>query len=55
MRFKELRRRRRQPKPPMFLLDLQLPLEVVIADLSYPRAEPATEWAAVRRRVDRIA
>jgi hypothetical protein len=38
----------------MFLLDLQLPFEEVIADLSYPWAEPATEWAAIRMPIGRI-
>lgn len=55
MRFKELRRRRRQPKPPVFLLDLHLPFEEVIADLSYPWAEPTIEWSALRAPVGRIA
>jgi hypothetical protein len=36
MRFRQLRRRRRQPKPPFFLLELNLPLEEIVADLIYP-------------------
>ena len=36
MRFRNLRRRRRQPKAPFILLDLNLPFEDVLADLAYP-------------------
>lgn len=36
MRFSQLRRRRRQPKPPFFLLDLNLSLDEIVADLVYP-------------------
>jgi hypothetical protein len=45
MRFLRLRRRRRQPKTPMFLLDLELPFEEVLADLSYPGGDPARHRA----------
>lgn len=40
MWFQELRRRRRQPKPPLFLLPLDLPFEEVVADLVFP-----ADWA----------
>jgi hypothetical protein len=36
MRFSQLRRRRRRPKPPLFLLELNVPLEEIVADLMYP-------------------
>jgi hypothetical protein len=36
MRFSQLRRRRRQPKPPFFLLELNLSLDEIVADLVYP-------------------
>jgi len=39
----------------MFLLDLQLAFEEVLADLAYPWADPATEWAAVKGPIGRIA
>lgn len=39
MRFlQNLRRRRRQPKPPFYLLELDLPFDEVLADLTYPAA-----------------
>ncbi len=34
--FKSLRRKRRQPNPPFHLLELDLPFEDVMADLTYP-------------------
>ena len=34
--FQSLRRKRRQPRPPFYLLELDLPFEDVMADLSYP-------------------
>lgn len=34
--FRNLRRRRRQPTPPFYLLELDLPFEDVMADLAYP-------------------
>jgi hypothetical protein len=34
--FKSLRRRRRQPKPPVYLLELDLPLDDIMTDLVYP-------------------
>ena len=34
--FRNLRRRRRQPNPPFYLLELDLPFEQVMADLVYP-------------------
>jgi hypothetical protein len=34
--FRELRRRRRQPTPPFYLLELDLPFDEVLADLVYP-------------------
>ena len=34
--FKSLRRRRRQPKPPVYLLELDLPLDEIMTDLVYP-------------------
>lgn len=36
MRFRNLRRRRRQPKPPFFLLPLDLAFDEVMADLVFP-------------------
>jgi hypothetical protein len=36
IRFRQLRRARRRPTPPFFLLDLDLPFEEIIADLVYP-------------------
>ncbi len=36
MRFRNLRRRRRQPKAPFFLLPLDLPFDEVMADLVFP-------------------
>lgn len=44
MRFRDLRRRRRRPGRPMFLLELQLPYTEVLADLAFPWADPATDW-----------
>ena len=40
--FRSLRRRRRQPKPPFYLLDLELPLDEIIADLVYPAPSVGT-------------
>ena len=34
--FRSLRRQRRQPKPPFYLLALDLPVDEVMADLVYP-------------------
>ncbi len=34
--FKSLRMKRRQPSPPLYLLELDLPFEDVMADLTYP-------------------
>ena len=34
--FKRLRSKRRQPKPPVYLIELDLPFDEVIADLVYP-------------------
>jgi hypothetical protein len=34
--FQSLRRKRRQPNPPFYLLELDLPFEDVMADLIYP-------------------
>ena len=45
MRFKELRRRRRQPRAPMFLLELDLPFDEVMADLHFPWADPLSGGA----------
>ncbi len=53
MRYRDLRRRRRRPKTPMFLLDLHLPFDEVLADLSYPWAEPGAEWAHLKGAVIR--
>jgi hypothetical protein len=39
--FKNLRRRRRQPSPPFNLLELDLPFEEVMADLTYPAGSAA--------------
>jgi hypothetical protein len=36
MRFRHMRRLRRRPKPPLLLLELDIPLEEIIADLLYP-------------------
>jgi hypothetical protein len=36
MRFRRIRKRRRQPRPPFFVLPLDLPFEEVMADLVYP-------------------
>jgi hypothetical protein len=36
IRFRNLRRARRKPTPPLFLLELDLPFEEIIADLVYP-------------------
>lgn len=38
--FKSLRRKRRQPNPPFYLLELDLPFEDVMADLVYPSPKP---------------
>jgi hypothetical protein len=38
--FQTLRRKRRQPKPPFYLLELDLPFEDVMADLIYPSPKP---------------
>jgi hypothetical protein len=38
--FQTLRRKRRQPNPPFYLLELDLPFEDVIADLTYPSPKP---------------
>ncbi|MET0696730.1 MAG: hypothetical protein ABWZ58_04820 [Acidimicrobiia bacterium] len=37
--FQSLRRKRRQPNPPFYLLELDLPLDEVMADLTYPSPE----------------
>ncbi|HYJ25668.1 MAG TPA: hypothetical protein VE027_11730 [Acidimicrobiia bacterium] len=37
--FQSLRRKRRQPNPPFYLLELDLPMEQVMADLTYPSPE----------------
>ena len=34
--FRNLRRSRRQPKPPFFQLELNLPFDEVMSDLVYP-------------------
>ena len=34
--FRNLRRQRRHPKPPFYLLDLELPFDEIMADLVYP-------------------
>jgi len=34
--FRSLRRQRRQPKPPFYLLELDLPFDEIMADLVYP-------------------
>jgi hypothetical protein len=34
--FKSLRMRRRQPNPPFYLLELDIPFEDVMSDLIYP-------------------
>jgi hypothetical protein len=39
--FKALRRRRRQPTPPFYLLELDLPFDEVLADLVYPAPSAA--------------
>ena len=39
MRFNSLRRRRRRPNPPFFLLELNLSLDEIVADLVYPAPE----------------
>ncbi len=39
--FRNLRRRRRQPNPPFYLLELDLPFEEVMADLVYPAPSAA--------------
>jgi hypothetical protein len=36
IRFRNLRRARRKPTPPFFLLELDLPFEEIMADLVYP-------------------
>lgn len=36
MRIRRLRRRRRQPKPPFHVLELDLPFDEVMADLVFP-------------------
>jgi len=38
--FQTLRRKRRQPNPPFYFLELDLPFEDVIADLTYPSPKP---------------
>ncbi len=40
--FRSLRRQRRQPKPPFYLLDLDLPFDEIMADLVYPAPSIAT-------------
>ena len=39
MRFKALRRHRRQPSAPMFLPELDLPFDEVMSDLVFPWGE----------------
>jgi hypothetical protein len=39
--FRNLRRRRRQPSQPFYLLELDLPFEEVMADLTYPAGSAA--------------
>jgi hypothetical protein len=39
MSFQNLRRRRRRPNPPFYLLELNLSLDEIIADLVYPTPE----------------
>ena len=36
MRFSSLRRRRRRPHPPFYLLELNISLDDIVADLVYP-------------------
>ena len=36
MRFRHIRRRRRQPSPPFFLLPLDIELGEIMADLVFP-------------------
>ncbi|HSK07473.1 MAG TPA: hypothetical protein VK990_08150 [Acidimicrobiia bacterium] len=40
MRFSNLRRRRRRPHPPFHLLELNLSLDEIVADLLYPTPSP---------------
>jgi hypothetical protein len=39
MSFNILRRRRRRPNPPFYLLELNLSLDEIVADLVYPTPE----------------
>ncbi|HWL50779.1 MAG TPA: hypothetical protein VNT92_12955 [Acidimicrobiia bacterium] len=39
--FKSLRRKRRQPNAPFYLLELDLPFDDVMADLVYPAPSAA--------------
>jgi hypothetical protein len=39
--FRALRRRRRQPTPPFYVLELDLPFDEVLADLVYPAPSAA--------------
>jgi hypothetical protein len=39
--FRTLRRRRRQPTSPFYLLELDLPFDEVLADLVYPAPSAA--------------
>jgi hypothetical protein len=39
MRFNSLRRRRRRPHPPFYMLELNLSLDEIVADLVYPTPE----------------
>jgi hypothetical protein len=39
--FRILRRRRRRPNPPFYLLELDLPFDEVLADLAYPAGSAA--------------
>jgi hypothetical protein len=41
MRFNRLRRRRRRPQPPFYLLELNLSIDEIVADLAYPTPEMA--------------
>jgi hypothetical protein len=55
MRFKELRRRRRRPKAPMFLLELDLAFDEVMADLVFPWEESAAGPPGAPNRLSRTA
>jgi hypothetical protein len=50
MRFSQFRRRRRRPKPPFFLLELNLSLDEIVADLVYPTPSASRNQSSMHSR-----